>query len=66
VAEQADFIESAIDNLIFNQGVQFYGIMDYHQGEGDIDDNTDAGFDFDDEEEVYDYTAGYDDEDYPD
>jgi len=66
VAEQADFIESAIDNLIFNQGVQFYGMMDHHQGEGDIDDNTDAGFDFDDEEDVYDYTAGYDDEDYPD
>jgi len=66
VAEQADFIESAIDNLIFNQGVQFYGTMDYHQGEGDFDDNTDAGFDFDDEEDVYDYTAGYDDEDYPD
>lgn len=66
VVEQADFIESAIDNLIFNQGVQFYGIMDYHQDEGDSDDVLDAEFDFDEEEDFYDYTADYNDEDYPD
>ncbi|MFC1997236.1 HEAT repeat domain-containing protein [Chloroflexota bacterium] len=64
--EQANFIESAIDNLIFNQGVQFYGILDYPQGEDDLDGIPEAGFNNDGEEEAYDYTADYNDEDYPD
>jgi hypothetical protein len=55
-SEQADFIESAIDNLIFNQGVQFYGIMDYPPDQDD----------FDDEEDDYNYSVDYNDEDFPD
>jgi HEAT repeat protein len=51
-SEQADFIESAIDNLIFNQSVQFYGIMDYPQGKDDLDDD------------VYDFNEDYNAEDY--
>lgn len=64
--EQADFIESAIDNLIFNQSVQFYGIMDYPRGEDDFDNYPDKGFDDDGQEDLYDYTADYNDEEIPD
>lgn len=56
--EQADFIESAIDNLIFNQGVQFYGIMDYPQGEDNLGDDYDD--DDDDDDDVYDFNDDYD------
>jgi hypothetical protein len=63
-AEQAEYIHSAIDNLIFNQSVQFYGIMDYPREEGDFEGVRDA--DFEDEEDTYDDTADYNDEDYPD
>ena len=58
-AEQAEFIESAIDNLIFNQSVQFYGVMDFPQGEDEIE----AGFDYDG---IHDYDTNYSDEDYHD
>jgi HEAT repeat protein len=54
--EQAEFIESAIDNLIFNQSVQFYGIMDYAQGE-DV-----SGNNYDDDN-VYDFDDDYNAED---
>jgi len=73
--EQADFIETAIDNLIFNQSVQFYGIMDFPQDESVLEDDLnpgfedepDAGFDFDDEEdEAYDYGSNHLDDDYED
>lgn len=54
--EEAEFIESAIDNLIFNQGADFYGIMDIPREE----DAAEADFDDDDE---YDYDNN---EDYTD
>jgi hypothetical protein len=57
--EQAEFIESAIDNLIFNQSVQFYGIMDYPKGEQDLEDGSDF-----DNNDSYDYNDAYNDEDY--
>jgi HEAT repeat protein len=59
--DQAEFIESAIDNLIFNQSVQFYGVMDFPQSEEDIE-----AFIDDDEEGVFDYDNDYNDEDYYD
>jgi HEAT repeat protein len=46
--EEAEFIESAIDNLIFNQSVQFYGIMDFPRDGNEIDDSFEDDFDFDD------------------
>jgi HEAT repeat protein len=55
--EQAEFIESAIDNLIFNQNVQFYGIMEYPQ------DETSLGDIYDDDDD-YDFNDDYDAEDY--
>jgi HEAT repeat protein len=58
--EQAEFIESAIDNLIFNQSVQFYGVMDFPQSEEDIE-----AF-IDDDDGVFDYDGDYNDEDYYD
>jgi HEAT repeat protein len=62
-AQQAEFIDSAIDNLIFNQSVQFYGIMDYPQDNDILDDSFDADIDV---EGTYDYTADYNDEDFLD
>ena len=59
-ADQAEFIESAIDNLIFNQSVQFYGVIDYPQSEEDIEAYID------DDEGVYDYDSDYNNEDYHD
>ena len=64
--EQADFIDSAIDNLAFNQSVQFYGIMDFPQGEDGVGGAHDEGFDFDPEEDPYDYIDDYNDEDFQD
>jgi hypothetical protein len=58
--DQAEFIESAIDNLIFNQSVQFYGVMDFPQSEEDIE-----AF-IDDEDGVFDFDSDYNDEDYYD
>ncbi len=37
--EQAEFIESAIDNLIFNQSIKFSGFTDYPQDEDSSDYN---------------------------
>lgn len=64
--EEADFIESAIDNLIFNQSVQFYGIMDFSKGEANPEE--DFEFDFDEFEDDFedDDLDDYDDEDYED
>lgn len=59
-AEEAEFIESAIDNLIFNQGTQFYGIMDYPK-EDDVSE-MEIGFDTNDDA----YNDNYIDEEYPD
>lgn len=44
--EQAEFIESAIDNLIFNQSLQFSGLTDYPQDENsyDYNDNDDEAY----------------------
>lgn len=57
--EQAEFIESAIDNLVFNHNVQFYGIMDYPDDEdslGDLyDDDDDDDFNDDYDAADYDY-----------
>jgi hypothetical protein len=47
--QQADFIDSAIDNLIFNQSVQFYGLMDFPEGEDDFD------VEFEDDENPYEF-----------
>jgi HEAT repeat protein len=74
-SEEADFIGTAIDNLIFNQSVQFYGIMGFPEGESDPED--DFEFDFDDFDNDYDADLDdldnlddsdedYDDEDYED
>jgi hypothetical protein len=49
---EAEFIETAIDNLIFNQSVQFYGIMDFPRDENDdydLDDYDDLNEDYDEE-----------------
>jgi len=60
IPDESEFIESAIDNLIFNQSVQLYGIMDFPKGEEDDDD-----LDFDDYGDFDDYDLNdYDDEDY--
>jgi HEAT repeat protein len=64
IPEESEFIESAIDNLIFNQSVQFYGIMDFPKGEdddGDLDFDDYDNFDLDDYDDDLD---DYDDEDY--
>jgi HEAT repeat protein len=49
VHDEAEFIESAIDNLIFNQSVQFYGIMDFPKGDDDFDYDDYALDNYDDE-----------------
>ena len=52
INEEAEFIETAIDNLIFNQSVQFYGIMDFPKADNDdydLDDYDDFNEDFDEE-----------------
>jgi HEAT repeat protein len=45
--EEAEFVESAIDNLIFNQSVQFYGIMDFPRDGNEIDETIEDEFNFD-------------------
>ena len=69
--EEAEFIESAIDNLTFNQSVQFYGIIDYPKDETDSEE--DYAYDLDDYENEFDelddldeFDDDYDDEDYED
>jgi len=57
--EQAEFIESAIDNLIFNHNPQFYGIMDYPRDEDSLGDLYD-------DDDDYDFNEDYDAEDYDD
>ena len=60
--EEAEFIESAIDNLVFNQGTDLYGIIDYPKKE----DEYDTEFDLEDNEYAYDDIDDYDDEEFAD
>jgi 3-methyladenine DNA glycosylase AlkD len=66
--EQAEFIESAIDNLIFNHNMQLYGIMGYPENKdslGDIYDDDDDYYDNDDDHDYDDdFNDNYDAEDY--
>jgi HEAT repeat protein len=56
-AEQAEFIDSAIDNLIFNQSVQFYGVMGIPQNEEDIEAHLN------DDDDLFNYESDYSIED---
>ncbi len=58
---EAEFIESAIDNLIFNQGADFYGIMDLPDKEDISDLDPVFGDDY-----PYDANYDYNAEDYED
>lgn len=66
--EEIEFIEAAIDNLIFNQSVQFYSIMDFDRDndDEDFDDDDFDEFDDGDLEDYYENDEEDFDEDYED
>ena len=58
--DEITLLDNAIENLIFNQSVEFFGVMSFPEDESDLDEDD---FIFDDEDRDYFDEDEYDDED---
>ena len=69
--EEADFLESALDNLAFTEGMQPLSLFDFPEGDEETDgfdllEDDDELFEFDDQDEVDDFLDNVEDDDEED